>query len=89
MLTDQLTPDKRTYRIESMDSDTDRVVSSLNLEEMINNYNTWNQLTVGKALSSTTYLNVNCSHSIGIYLNVCKQWLMFNCYYYIETLVII
>ncbi len=27
-------------REESMDSDTDRVVASLNLEEIINNYNT-------------------------------------------------
>ena len=29
-----------TYSIESMDSDTDRVVASRNLEEIINNYNT-------------------------------------------------
>ena len=29
-----------TYSIESMDSDTDRIVSSLNLKEVSNNYNT-------------------------------------------------
>ena len=33
-------PLQRTYSIESMDSDTDRVVASLNLEEIIKNYNT-------------------------------------------------
>ena len=33
-------PLQRTYSIESMDSDTDRVVASLNLEELIKNYNT-------------------------------------------------
>ena len=31
---------QRTYSIESMDSDTDRLVASLNLEEIIKNYNT-------------------------------------------------
>ena len=46
---------QRTYSIESMDSDTDRVVASLNLEEIIKNYNTWNHLTVGKLISSTTF----------------------------------
>ena len=30
---------QRTYGIESMDSDTDCVVASLNLEEIIKNYN--------------------------------------------------
>ena len=38
-------PLQRTYSIESMDSDTDRVVANLNLEEILNNYNTWNYLT--------------------------------------------
>ena len=33
-------PLQRTYSIESIDKDTDRVVASLNLEEMIKNYNT-------------------------------------------------
>ena len=33
-------PLQRTYSIESMDGDTDRVVASLNLEEIIKNYNT-------------------------------------------------
>ena len=33
-------PLQRTYSIESMDSDTDRIVVSLNLEELIKNYNT-------------------------------------------------
>ena len=33
-------PLQRTYSIESMDSDTDYVVASLNVEEIINNYNT-------------------------------------------------
>ena len=32
-------PLQRTYSIESMDSDTDRLVASLNLEEIIKNYN--------------------------------------------------
>ena len=33
-------PLQRTYSTESMESDTDRVVASLNLEEIIKNYNT-------------------------------------------------
>ena len=33
-------PLQRTYSIESMDSDTDHVVASLNLDEIIKNYNT-------------------------------------------------
>ena len=48
---------QRTYSIESMDSDTDRLVASLNLEEIIKSYNTWNHLTVGKLISSVTFLN--------------------------------
>ena len=50
-------PLQRTYSIESMDSDTDRVVASLNLEEIIKNYNSWNHLTVGKLISSVPFLN--------------------------------
>ena len=42
---------------QSMDSDTDCVVASLNLEEIIKNYNTWNHLTVDKLRSSITFLN--------------------------------
>ena len=53
-----------------MDSDTDRIVASLNLEQILNNYNTWNRLTVGKLISSLTFLNVNLLH---IYLHVYKQ----------------
>ena len=41
-------PLQRTHTIESLDSDTDCVVASLNLEEIIKNYNTWNYLTVGQ-----------------------------------------
>ena len=55
-----------------MDSDTDHIVSSLNLE-VLNNHNTWNYLTVGQLISSLTFLNVNLLHIIHIYLNVCKQ----------------
>ena len=69
-----------------MDSDTVRVLASLNLEEVLNNYNTWNHLTVNKFLSSLTFLNANLLHIIHIYLNVCKQKLMLNCYCYMETL---
>ena len=50
-------PLQRTYSIESMDCDTDRLVASLNLEEIIKDYNTWNHLTVGKLISSVTFLN--------------------------------
>ena len=56
-----------------MDSDTDRVDASLKLEEITNNYNTWNHLSVGKLISSITFLNINLLHFISIYLNVCKQ----------------
>ena len=50
-------PLQRTYSIESMDSVTDRVVDSLNLEEIIKNYNTWNHLSVGKLISLVTFSN--------------------------------
>ena len=53
-----------------MDSDTDHVVASLDLEELSNNYNTLNYLTVGQLISSLTFLNVKLLH---IYLNVDKQ----------------
>ena len=56
-----------------MDSNTDRIVASLNLEEIINNYNAWNNLIVGKLRSSLTFWNVNLLHIIHIRLNVCKQ----------------
>ena len=55
-----------------MDSDTDCVVASLNFTG-INNNITWNHLTVGKLISSLTFLNVNFLHIIHIYLNVFKQ----------------
>ena len=38
-----------------MDSDVGRIVANLNFEEIINNYNTWNNLTVGKLISSLTF----------------------------------
>ena len=67
-------PLQRTYSIESMDSDTDRAVASLNLEEVLNNYCTWNYLTVGQLTSSLAFfLNVNLLHIIHIYFNVYKQ----------------
>ena len=66
-------PLRRIYSIESMDSDTDHIIASLNLEEVLNNYNTWNYLTVGQLISSVTFLNVNLLHIIHIYLNVYKQ----------------
>ena len=55
-----------------MDSDTGRVIANLNLEEILNNHNTWKYLTVGKLISSLNFLNVNLLH-MHIYLNVCKQ----------------
>ena len=56
-----------------MDSDTNCIVASFNLEAVLNNYNTWNHLTVDKLESSFSFLNVNLLHIIHIYLNVCKQ----------------
>ena len=56
-----------------MDSDTDCIVAGFNLEEVLNNYNTWNYLTVGQLISSLTFLNVNLLHIIHSYLNVYKQ----------------
>ena len=46
-------PLQRNYSIESMDSDTNRVVASLNLEEKIKNYNTT------KNYKTTKNYNVN------------------------------
>ena len=66
-------PLQRTYSIESMDIDTDCVVASLNLKEVLNNYNTWNYLTVSQPINLVTFLNVNLLHIIHIYLNMYKQ----------------
>ena len=56
-----------------MDRKTDRIIASFNLEEIINNYNTRKHVTLGKLISSLTFLNVNLLHIIGIYLDFCKQ----------------
>ena len=37
---------QRSYSIESMDSDTNCIIANLNLEDIINKYNTWNHLTM-------------------------------------------
>ena len=34
-----------------MDSDTDRIVAKLNLEDVMNNYNNWNNLTLIGSIS--------------------------------------
>ena len=59
MLRDRQNPYEETYSIESMDCDTDCIVASFRLEEVLNNYNTWTNLTVGKLISSPIFLNVN------------------------------
>ena len=56
-----------------MDSDTGCVFASFNVQEIINNYNTWNRLTMGKLIISITFINVKFLHIIHIYVNVCKQ----------------
>ena len=60
-------------RIQRHKSDTHHIVTSLNLKEIITNYNTWNHLTVDKLISSLTLLNINILHTIRLYLNMCKQ----------------
>ena len=51
-------PLQRSYSIESMDSDTDHIVASLDLESIKNNYKTWNYLAGRKQMSSIPFLNV-------------------------------
>ena len=46
---------QRSYSIESMDSDTDSIVASLDLEGITNNYKTWNHLTVCKQMNSILF----------------------------------
>ena len=46
---------QRSYSIESMDSDTDRIVASLDLEGITNNYKTGNHLTVCKQMNSILF----------------------------------
>ena len=41
-----------------MDSETDHIVASLDLEDITNNYKTWNHLAVGKQMSSISFLNI-------------------------------
>ena len=43
-----------------MDSNTDRVVANRNLEDIVNNYNTWNHLTMCKF---NLFLNVTYKQS--------------------------
>ena len=77
-------PLQRAYCIESMDCDRDRVVVSVNFEEVLNNYNTWNHLIAGKPISSLSILIVNFLHIIQSYLFKC---VLTNdrCYCYIAT----
>ena len=49
---------QRFYSVESMDSDIDHIVASLNLESITNNYNMWNYLAVCKQMSSVSFSNV-------------------------------
>ena len=51
MLRDQQNPYKDP-NVENMDSDTDCIVASLNLEGITNNHNTWYHLAVCKQMSS-------------------------------------
>ena len=44
-----------SYSIESMNSDTDRVVVSLDLEGITNNCKTWNHLAVCKQMNSILF----------------------------------
>ena len=60
---------QRTYTMESIDSYTDLIFASFNLEEIINEYSS----TVGKLTSLLTFLNVNLRHIICFYLKVSKQ----------------
>ena len=42
-----------------MDSDADRIVTNLNLEEVLDKYITWNHLPEDKFISSLIFLNAN------------------------------
>ena len=46
---------QRTYNIEIMDSDTDHIFANLNLEEIINDYNSSNHVGVGKQISLLSF----------------------------------
>ena len=46
---------QRSYSIENMDSDTDRIVASLDLKGITNYYKTWNHLAVRKQMSSIPF----------------------------------
>ena len=39
---------QRSHCVKSMDSDTDHIVASLDVEGITNNYNTWNHLAMHK-----------------------------------------
>ena len=49
---------KSLNRSYSMDSENNRVVANLNLEDKINNSNTWNHLTACKQMSPVSFLKV-------------------------------
>ena len=61
---------QRSYIAESMDNGTDRIVANTNLE-YVNNYNTWNHLTVRKQMSSLSF--ANDLHIVHVRLKICKQ----------------
>ena len=46
---------QKSYSIKSMDSNTDRIVASLDLEGITNNFKTWNHLTVCKQMNSILF----------------------------------
>ena len=86
---------QRSYSIESMGSDTDSVVASLDLEGITNNYKTWNHLTVCKQMNSIFFkchlqtiplkskneiTDKIISHISCIFIWMCvSKWLMLNC----------
>ena len=46
---------QRSYSVESMNSNTECIVASLDLEGITNNKNTWNHLAVCKQISTITF----------------------------------
>ena len=73
-----------TYSIENMDSDTDRIVASLNLEEYLK------PLNCRQIYKLSHFFELLISYISYISIQMCaNKWLVLNSYSYIEALVII
>ena len=59
---------KRFYSIESMGSETNRIVANFNIEDAINNFKAWNYLTVCKKWAQSLFKKLSTHYPFKKYV---------------------